>query len=332
MTIDHAARPSRALVVIALLTVYVIWGSTYLAILEAIATIPPLAMAGIRMLLAGLPLLIWLRLRTGQWPDPRAWVWAAGSGVLMFTCGNGAVVWSEQTVPSGLAALIVATVSFWTVLLDAARPGGNRAGAGVWFGILLGFAGLVVLVGPGALRGEGPVPLAGALLLVCGSLAWAVGSLVSVETVKRGLASGLGLGAMQMITGGIGLVVAAALKGEWSEFDLAAVSLRSWAAVLYLVIPGSLIAYTAYIWLLRHTSPAVATTYAYVNPIVAMLLGTWFVGEPFTARIALASLLILGAVAMILRARARGVAPAARTEREKKQAETGTGQLSRSAP
>lgn len=308
---NAAARAHRTSVVLALLAVYLIWGSTYLAILEAINTIPPLAMAAMRMVAAGLPLLLWVRWKQGAWPVPAAWGWSALAGVLMFAGGNGAVVWAEKTVPTGLAALIVASVSFWTVLLEAVRPGGQRPSLSIWLGIALGFTGLAVLIGPDAWHGIGPVPLLGAIVLVVGSLAWAIGTLVSVATVKRGLASGLGLPALQMLFGGIGLAIAAALHGEWGVLDLAAVSPRSWLALIYLIVAGSLVAFTAYNWLLSHTSPAVATTYAYVNPLVAMLLGWLFVSEPFTPRIAVASVLILGAVAMIMRAKSKTPKPQA---------------------
>lgn len=302
---NAAARARRTSVALALLAVYLIWGSTYLAILEAINTIPPLAMAAMRFVAAGLPLLLWVRWKNGAWPARAAWGWSAVAGVLMFAGGNGAVVWSEKTVPSGLAALIVASVSFWTVLLEGLRPGGQRQPLSVWLGIALGFLGLLVLIGPDAWNGAGPVPLFGAIVLVLGSLLWAIGTLISVTTVKRGLASGLGLSALQMLFGGIGLAVAAALHGEWQVLDLSAISARSWAAVAYLIVAGSLVAFSAYNWLLSNTSPAVATTYAYVNPVVAMLLGWLFVGEPFTPRIMVASMLILGAVATIIRARTK---------------------------
>jgi drug/metabolite transporter (DMT)-like permease len=308
-------KSHRGRVVLALLAVYVIWGSTYLAILEAIRTIPPLWMASIRMMLAAVPMLLWSRWRTGVWPSRRAWPIAAISGVLMFTCGNGAVTWSEQSVPTGLAALIVASVSIWTVLIDTVvmsrlRPGGARSSAVVWLGVVIGFSGLLVLVDPFSPRHPAAasgvhVPLFGATVLVVGSLAWAIGSVLSIEAVQQKISQGVELAALQMLCGGIGLFPAGLLRGEHYEFDLGSISWLSIGCVLYLVIAGSMIAFTAYNWLLVHTSPAVATTYAYVNPLVAIALGALLADERLTLRIVIASLMILGAVALILRARTR---------------------------
>lgn len=302
---NTVARPARSVVLLALVSVYLIWGSTYLAILEAIQTIPPLLMASSRFIVAGLLLMFWLLWRGEPLPSRRAWLAMAPIGLLMLAVGNGAVVWSERTVPSGLAALLVATVSFWTVLLEAVRPGGRRPTAGVWWGLAVGFVGLITLVGPGALSGHAPVKPFGASLLVLGSLAWAIGSLLSVETGKKQLCSPTMATALQMICGSAWLALAGTVRGEWSLLDLTTVSLRSALALFYLMIAGSLIAYTAYQWLLRHSSPAVATTYAYVNPVVAMFLGWLLVDEPFTPRIGIASLLIIGAVALIMRSRTR---------------------------
>jgi drug/metabolite transporter (DMT)-like permease len=282
---------------VAFAAVYVIWGSTYLSIRYAIETIPPFTMAGLRFVTAGGVLYVWTRWHRGVAAPTRAeWRSCAIVGGLLLLGGNGAVVWSEQWVPSGLAALLVATVPLWMVLLDWG-VGGSRPGPGLFLGLLWGLAGVGLLVGtPGVDPGE-PLQLAGTAALLGASVSWAAGSIYSrsggLPTSPR-LAT-----AMQMLTGGGMLLALGLVSGEIPKIDLAAVSLRSMAALVYLIVAGSLVAFSAYIWLLRHASAARVSTYAYVNPVVALLLGWALADEPLTPRTLLAAAVILTAVMVV---------------------------------
>ena len=275
--------------------IYLLWGSTYLAIRFAIETTPPLLMAGARFLIAGTVLYAWVRARGAPRPTWQHWIAASTVGGLLLLCGNGSVVWAEQDVPSGIAALLVATVPLWMVLFDWLRPGGTRPGGTVIAGIALGFGGLVLLVQPGSFGGRAVDPI-GAATLTAGSIAWAAGSIYST---RARLPAPLVATAMEMLAGGALLIIVGAIGGEFAGFDPRAVSPRSAGALLYLVVFGSLIGFSAYIWLLGVVSPSRVSTHAYVNPIVAVMLGWALAGEPLTARTILAAMVIIGAVVLI---------------------------------
>jgi drug/metabolite transporter (DMT)-like permease len=295
--------PNPWLVVAAFGAVYVLWGSTYLAILFAIETLPPFWMAAARFLTAGAALYAWTRWRGAPAPKLVHWRSAFVVGFLLLVLGNGGVVWAEQRVPTGLTALLVATVPLWMVFLDGAGRGWRRPRGQLLVGVAIGLAGVALLVGPGRFAGgEGADPLGGLVLLVA-SLCWATGSLYS-RRAELPPSPFLGA-AMQMVAGGAGLVAAGFLHGEAATLDLAAASARSLGALAYLVVFGSLIGFTAYIWLLRVSTPALVSTYAYVNPVVAVLLGWAFAGEPVTPRTLLAAGVIVGAVVLITTARSR---------------------------
>ncbi|MEZ5332202.1 MAG: drug/metabolite exporter YedA [Thermoanaerobaculia bacterium] len=286
-----------------LATVYVIWGSTYLAIRFAVETLPPLLMAGVRFLIAGSLLYGWARWRGVARPTRREWGWSAVVGALLLLGGNGLVCLAETRVPSGLTALLVAMVPLWMVVLEALRPGGSAPPRRVWWGIGLGLVGVAFLVGPSSLvGGEGVDPI-GALTLTAATLLWAAGSLVS-----RGAglpASPRMSTALQMLTGGGLLVVVGLALGEGGRFDAAAASPKSLLALGYLIVFGALAGFSAYVWLLRVASPALVGTYAFVNPVVAVLLGWALAGEALSPRIGLAAGLIVGAVALITGMRRR---------------------------
>lgn len=304
-------RPATALVLAAFAAVYLLWGSTYLAIIFALKTMPPLLMAGARFLLAGGILYGVMRLRGEPAPAPRHWRTTAVIGGLLLMCGNGGVTLAERTVPSGVAALLVAMVPMWMVLLEWLRPGGSRPTGRTLLGLLVGFAGIVVLVGPGAL-GSGGVDPFGAGLVMLGSLAWAGGSVYS-----RGAdlpRSALLATGMEMLWGGAWLTLAATLTGEWGRVDPSAFSTESILAYLYLVVFGSLVGFTAYIWLLGVSTPARVSTYAYVNPVVAVLLGWWLLDEPLTGRVLGAAAIIVLAVAVITTGKRAAAAPAEATD------------------
>lgn len=284
----------------ALAAVYVIWGSTYLAIAIAIETMPPFWMAGVRFVVAGALLYGLARLTGAARPVPVHWRSAALIGGLLLLGGNGGVVWAEQRVDSGLTALLVSTVPLWMVLLQWLRPGGVRPAGRVLAGVAVGFAGLVMLVRPGS--GHGGIDPLGVAVLMVGCLSWAWGSLHSRRVSLP--ASPLMATALEMITGGALLMLAGAVTGEPARLDLAAVSLRSALALGYLVVFGALVGFTAYIWLLRVASPVVVSTYAYVNPIVAVFLGWLIRGEPLTGSTLAAAAVIVTGVALITSAKA----------------------------
>jgi drug/metabolite transporter (DMT)-like permease len=288
--------------------IYVIWGSTYLAILIAIETIPPFWMAAARFLTAGGLLYAWARWRGEPAPTLVHWRSAFVVGGLLLLTGNGVLSWAEKLVPSGLAALLVATVPLWMVMLDGAGRGWRLPPRQLLVGVAVGLVGVALLIGPGRFAGgEGIHPL-GAAALLAASLSWALGSLYSrrAELPKSPFVGT----AMQMIGGGVGLVFAGALAGEAGTLELAAISGRSLWALAYLVGFGSLVGFTAYIWLLRVSSPALVSTYAYVNPVVAVLLGWGFAGEEITPRTLIAAAVIVGAVALITTVKAKKANPA----------------------
>ena len=294
---DRDARSGRVLVAFA--AIYLLWGSTYLAIRYAVETLPPFLMAGTRHLTAGLALYAWIRARGEARPRVRDWGVAAVIGALMLFGGNGLVSWAEQRVPSGLAALIVASVPIWMTVLEAAQK--RRAPqAAVVAGLVVGLLSLGFLVVPGRLRGgAGHVDPLGAAVLLTASLSWAAGSLYS-RRVKLPVSTFLAI-AMEMIAGGAVLWVVGLAFGEAGRLQLAAVSAKSLLALGYLIVFGSLAGFSAYMWLLQVTTPARVSTYAYVNPVVAVLLGWAIAGEAVTLRMGLAAAGIVGAVALIIR-------------------------------
>lgn len=305
--------PSRARIVLAFLALYFLWGATYYGIKVGIETVPPFLLAGARHMMAGLLLFAWLRMttvtsalaqrlpQTNERLTLRHWAGAAALGALMLFGGNGGVTWSVQYVPSGIAAVIIALMPLWLVLLDWLRPGGVKPGARVMLGLVLGFAGIVLLVGPERLAGGERVHPLGAGVLILASLSWAIGSLLSRSLVlPQTLLMGI---ALQSIAGGALILAVSGAAGEWARFEIAAVSARSLSALAFLVVCGSIVGLTSYIWLLRVTTAARVATYAYVNPAVALALGWMLGGESFSARSLIATAIILSAVVLIVSTR-----------------------------
>ena len=291
--------PPLVRVLLAFLSVYLIWGSTYLAIRWAIETIPPFTMAGMRFLIAGSLLLLWARARGVPRPTGAQLRDGVVAGALLLLGGNGAVVWAEQWIDSGLAALLIATVPFWMVLLGWLWGGGPRPSRWAWVGIGWGLFGIWLLVGGGGFGVlEGPALVGGAVILA-GSVSWAVGSIHSRRAAVP--AAPRMATAIQMLAGGTLLTAAGALAGEWSRWDPGATSLRSALSLAYLIVFGGMVAYSAYIWLLRVSTPGRVSTYAYVNPVVALLLGWLLADEPMGARTLIAAGVILSAVVLINR-------------------------------
>ena len=289
-------------IVLGFATVYILWGSTYLGIRFAIESIPPFLMGGSRFLISGFLLYAWARLRGAARPTRQHWMIAAGIGFLLPFVGNGAVVWSEQHVPSGMVSLLVATTPVWMVLVDWATPHGKRPTWPVIVGVVVGLIGLALLIGPSEILGGGRVDPLSATVLMIGSICWAVGSVYS-KNANQPSSPLLAIG-MQMIAGGAMLTLLSIAVGEPQRFDVSRVTGKSLFWFIYLFIFGSMIGYTTYIWLLSKASPAKVSTYAYVNPLVAIVLGNLAAGEPITRRMLIAAATILGGVAMLTLVRA----------------------------
>lgn len=301
---DRTALSPRVLA--ALAVVYVVWGSTYLAIKLAIATIPPFLMAASRFCIAAVLLLGWCALRgrlAAARPTAAQWRAAAAVGGCLLVVGNGAVTWAEQDIDSGLAALLIATVPLWMAIFDR-LAGAERLGRAVVAGLVLGFGGVALLLAPsGAAIAFGP-----ALAVLGGAMAWAAGSIYSrrADLPEDPLVStGMEMAAAAGLFALVGLVT-----GEPARLDLGAVSGSSLLAVAYLATAGSLAAFTSYVWLLRNAQTSVVATYAYVNPIVAVVLGWWVLDERVSTRTLVAGAVVVTAVALIVTARRPAPLPA----------------------
>lgn len=298
---NSSGRRQLILMIAAFAAVYVIWGSTYLAIKYAIETIPSFLMAGVRFLVAGGLLYTWGRSSRGYVkPTATHWRTAAIVGALLLAVGNGGVVMAEHYISSSLAALLVATLPFWMVLLGWIFVGSGRPGYKVVLGLLIGFTGVAILMmgrESGAAGTGAADPLLGIILILIATIGWALGSLYGsrADTAKSTvLASG-----MQMLAGGVMLILMSLVTGEWSRFDIAAVSANSWFALVYLIIFGAIIAFTAYSWLLQNVSPSALSTYAYVNPAIAVFLGWAIAGESLTGQMLVGAAVIVASVALI---------------------------------
>lgn len=289
--------PSRTALVLAFASIYLIWGSTYLGIRLAVETMPPFLMAGARFIVAGAILLAVMKLRGATWPTAAQWRINAVIGTFLLLGGNGLVVWAEQVIPSGITALLIGVGPLFIVLTEWAWPGGTRPSAGTIAALLLGFAGVTWLAAPWEETAAGGLNPAGALAVLGACVFWAIGSIYSRHS-KHG-APPLVAAALQMLGGGVALLIVALLHGDFGQFDFAAVSAESWGAFAYLIAIGSLIGFSTFAWLMKNTTPARVATYAYVNPVVAVFLGWLVLGEPITSRTLVASTIIVAAVAII---------------------------------
>lgn len=296
-----AARPNRVGVVLAFLSIYLIWGSTYLAIRYAVATIPPLYTAGIRHLTAGIILLLWCfrhRLR----PTAAQLRAAAIIGALFFLIGHGSLHWAERVVPSGLAALLIAVEPIYVFLLSDLAERRLRFNATLVVGVVLGLAGVALLFGKGVLT-SAPGMATGAVAILIGALSWSAGIVYSRRSHLSG--NPLLLSALSLLAGSIMLLLTGTIGGEWRGFSLSSVTPRSWAALAYLILFGSVITFTAYNWLLEHFSPTFVATHTYINPIVAVLLGWLWGGESLTWNVVFAATLVIVAVFLVERGMAQ---------------------------
>ncbi len=293
----------RFRIAIAFLAIYTIWGSTYLAIRIAIETLPPFLMASVRFLISGGALYAWTRFRGAPRPNRANWKAATIIGGLLLLGGNGGVVWAEQKVPSSIAAVLITTVPLWMALLEWRGNDHIKPSTPTIVGLVAGFAGVAFLVGPEKIGASSEVDQVGAVVLILASLSWAIGSLYSRRAkIPSYPLQGTG---MEMLAGGVLLGLAALVSQEWIGLHLEAASLRSVVALAYLVVFGSLMGFTSYVWLLRQTTPPRVSTYAYVNPVVAVFLGWALAGEALTLRTLFSAGIIILAVVLITTYRSR---------------------------
>jgi drug/metabolite transporter (DMT)-like permease len=315
MPTSDTRAASRSSLWLGLLVLYIVWGSTYLGIAVAVETIPPFLMAATRFALAGLVLLTVSIVRAGPAftaPSRREWRDSAIVGAMLLGGGMGMVAWGEQTIPSGIAALIIALMPVWVAVFGRAFLGERLPGIAV-AGIVIGFIGVGILVGPTIVGEAGALDPLGLAALLISPISWSAGSLYASHRATLPKAPLVATG-LQMVTGAVVLSVMALLSGEPGRFDPSAVSRDSLVALAYLTVIGSLLAFTVYGWLLRVAPLPWIATYAYVNPVVAVILGTIVLNEPLDPRTIVAGAVIVGAVALIVTARGRMAAPRSQEE------------------
>jgi len=298
----RTAPPPRILLVAAFAALYIIWGSTYLGVKIGVETMPPWPMIAARHSLAGI--ILYTVLRLSGTPPPKREHWKGGiiGGVMLLVVGNGLIAFSAHRIASGVASLVVATTPIWIVAAASTRPGGRLPLPKEWVGLALGLAGLALLGGPSlaaAFRGDAGSLDVGAMgLILIGAISWSIGSVIGRE-VPRPDNAFMG-SALQMLSAGAVLVVGCAVTGQWSLVNLPAVSPRSWIALAYLILFGSLLGFTAYVWLLRVAKTSHVATYAYVNPIVALLLGASIGHEVITPMMLVAGVVTLLGVVLVV--------------------------------
>jgi drug/metabolite transporter (DMT)-like permease len=294
---EATPRPHRWKTVLAFAIIYLVWGSTFLAIRVGVKEVPPFLLAGMRFSVAGLVLYVWMRAQGTPSPTRREWFAASFLAVLIFVLDYGLLFWAEKRVPSGIAAVMMATIPVFIAIAEILLLRTQRLTPRLAIALLVGIGGVVVLVSRSSSFGEGPIDTAGAVALVVAAISW---SLAAVLTRKLTLpASKVMSSGAQMLAGGILLLLTAAMLGEFRGFHVHAVSASAWLALAYLIVAGSIVAFTAYVWLIHHESPTKVGTYAYVNPVVAVLLGYALGGEPLGARTIVGTFLVLVSVVVI---------------------------------
>ncbi len=315
MTTAHSperAADSRAkwTTLVCFAIIYFVWGSTFLAIRVGVREIPPLLMAGMRFLAAGLFLYIWMRARGERSPSFRQWRAASLLGLIIFLFDYGLLFWSEKRVPSGIAAVMLATIPVFMALSEIIFLRTQKLTMRLIVGLLVGLCGVAVLMSPALNLGGAPIDKLGAAALIFASISWSIASALSRKVPlpeSKVMSSGA-----QMLSGGVFLLLAALAFGEFRGFQFANVSREAWLALLYLIVAGSIVGFTAYVWLIHHESPTKVGTYAYVNPIVAVIVGYFFGGEALTTRTIVGSACVLVSVLVITTASAKkSTAPSA---------------------
>jgi len=303
------SRPATWKILLAFSIIYFVWGSTFLAIRVGVREVPPLILAAIRFSIAGLALYAWISARGEAQPTAREWRSASLLGLIIFVFDYGLLFWSEQRVPSGVAAVMLATIPVFMALSEIIILRTQRLTIRLVVALLIGIFGVAILMAHSLNLGGVPVDKLGALALIFASISWSIASILSRKIPLP--QSKLMSSAAQMLTGGVLLTILAASLGDFHSFHPAAVSRAVWFSLLYLIVAGSIIGFTAYVWLLHHESPTKVGTYAYVNPIVAVLVGYFLGGEELTTRTILGSLCILVSVIVITTMPAKKPATAA---------------------
>jgi drug/metabolite transporter (DMT)-like permease len=294
---DAAANPRSWKVLLAFAIIYFVWGSTFLAIRVGVREVPPLLFASMRFSVAGLALYGWMRMRGTPSPTAREWGAASILAILIFVFDYGLLFWAEKRVPSGIAAVMLATIPVFMAIAEIVFLRTQRLTLRLGLALLLGMAGVGVLVGHGMNLGQSPVDSAGACALLVAAISWSVAASLSRKLpspAAKAMSSGV-----QMLAGGVFLLLAAAAMGEFRGFQVRTVSREVWFALVYLIVAGSIIGFTAYVWLLHHESPTKVGTYAYVNPVVAVLVGYFLGGEAIGPRTVVGTLLVLVSVVII---------------------------------
>jgi drug/metabolite transporter (DMT)-like permease len=295
--LETAARPPSWKILLAFAIIYFVWGSTFLAIRVGVHEVPPFLLAGIRFFVSGIVLYGWMRFKGAPSPSRPEWASATLLGALIFLVDYGCLFWAEQRVPSGIAAVVLATIPVFITLLEIIFLRTQRLTVRLGLALLAGLCGVAVLTIPSFSFGEVPINRAGALALLVAAFTWSVATILTRRLTLP--ASKPMSAAAQMLTGGAQLFVLAALSGEFAGFHLQTVSAKAWFALLYLIVAGSIVGFTAYVWLLHHESPTKVGTYAYVNPVVAVALGYFVGGEAVGPRTLLGALLVLISVITI---------------------------------
>ena len=294
---ESALRPASWKILLAFAIIYFVWGSTFLAIRVGVHEVPPFLLAALRFSVAGLALYAWMRVRGTPSPNRRQWAGAFLLGTLIFLIDYGCLFWAEQRVPSGIAAVVLATIPVFITLLEIIFLRTQRLTARLGLSLLVGLCGVAVLMNRSFSLGEGPIDRRGAFALLVAAFTW---SIAAILTRRLDLPASKPMSAAaQMLAGGAQLFVLAAVSGEFAGFHAQAVSWTAWIALLYLIVAGSIVGFTAYVWLLHHESPTKVGTYAYVNPVVAVVVGYFFGNESVGARTFLGTLLVLASVITI---------------------------------
>jgi drug/metabolite transporter (DMT)-like permease len=299
---ESKTHPSIWRTLLAFAIVYLVWGSTYLAIRIGVREVPPFLLASMRFLVAGLVLYGWMVAKGERSPSARQWASASVLSVLFFVLDYGLLFWAEQRVPSGIAAVMMATIPVFMTLSEIIFLRTQMLTVRLCLALLIGIGGVIILMSPSLNLGGAPVDRPGALALIVASLSWSISSALARKLPlppSKAMSSG-----SQMLVGGAFLFVTAAALGEFRNFHPSSVSAQAWLSLLYLIVPGSIIAFTAYLWLIHHESPTKVSTYAYVNPVVAVLLGYFLGGETLGPRVILGTVFVLISVILITTTRA----------------------------
>ena len=302
-SMEATSRPAAWKVLLAFAIIYFVWGSTFLAIRVGVREVPPLLLAGMRFLVAGIVLYIWMRTKGEPSPTMREWSAATLLAFLIFVVDYGCLFWAERRVPSGIAAVMMATIPAFMAVSEILILRTQRPTPRLALALLLGLAGVAVLMSRSLSLGGAPIDTVGAGALIVGAIGW---SIASALTRRLSLpASKVMSSGAQMLAGGVLLMFAAAIFGEFRGFRVESVSRGAWFALAYLIVAGSIIGFTAYVWLIHHESPTKVGTYAYVNPVVAVLVGYFFGGEALGTRTILGTLLVLVSVIVITTTRSK---------------------------